>query len=147
MMTKRTKKPQTTCSTTLHFTQQKNCRQHAAFHPTEKMPQTSDSFPTGECSHPLQYCYTYSCSKEQDIYVGAHYDPHLLSDYGSNLFHHHAVKLLQHDMRNVDLHLILPWEYYNKLHSGTMVLCDVTLHLYQMAIMNAKGHQQKMRKV
>ena len=48
---------------------------------------------------------------------------------------------------NIDLHLIPPWEYYNKLCPGTTVLCDVRLHLYQMAIMNTKGNQLKMRKV
>ncbi|KAF8235496.1 hypothetical protein L208DRAFT_1256595 [Tricholoma matsutake] len=106
-----------------------NAQHNTAHHPTEIVPETGADVPT-----------------EQDIYVGAHYDPHLLSDYGGNLFCHHAAKLIQHDVRDVDLHLIPPWEYYNKLCPGTMVLCNITLHLYQMNITNAKGNQPKMRK-
>jgi len=83
---------------------------------------------------------------ENDIYVGAHYNPRLLPDYGSNLFCHHDAMLVQHDVRDIDLHLIPPWQYYEKLHAGTMVLCDVTLHMYQMAIPNTTASQPKMRK-
>jgi hypothetical protein len=53
--------------------------------------------------------------KEHHIYVGAYYDPHLLPDYGGNLFWHHEAKLIQHDVQDTDLHLIPPWEYYDKL--------------------------------
>lgn len=122
-------------------------RHSTAHRPTEIGPETSISIPTGGCCNLSHYYYPYSHREEQDIYVGAHYDPHLLSDYGGNLFRHHAAKLIQHDMRNIDLHLIPPWEYYDKLRPGTMVLCNVTLHLYQMNITNAKGNQPKTRKV
>ncbi|KAF8240522.1 hypothetical protein L208DRAFT_1232639 [Tricholoma matsutake] len=123
-----------------------NAQPNTAHHPAKIPPETSADVLTGACSNLLHYCYTYSCSEEQDIYVGGHYDLHLLSDYSGNLFCHQAAELIQHDMRDVDLHLIPPWEYYDKLRPGTMVLCNVTLHLYQMTITNTKGNQPKMRK-
>ncbi|KAF8233469.1 hypothetical protein L208DRAFT_1266596 [Tricholoma matsutake] len=83
---------------------------------------------------------------EKDIYVGAHYNPRLLPDYGGNLFRHHEAKLVQHDVRDIDLRLIPPWEYYDKLRASTMILCDITLHMYQMAIPNASSSQPKTRK-
>ncbi|KAF8224127.1 hypothetical protein L208DRAFT_1313217, partial [Tricholoma matsutake] len=83
---------------------------------------------------------------ENDIYIGAHFNPHLLPDYGGNLFCHHGAMLMQHDIRDINLHLTPPWEYYDKLRASTMVLCDVTLHMYQMAIPNASASQPKMRK-
>ncbi|KIL57048.1 hypothetical protein M378DRAFT_181766 [Amanita muscaria Koide BX008] len=83
---------------------------------------------------------------EEEISVGAFYDPRLLPDYGGNLFHHQAAKLVQHDVRDIDLRLIPPWNYYDKLRAGTMVLCDVTMHMYQMAIPNARADQPKVRK-
>jgi len=58
---------------------------------------------------------------ENEIYVGAHYNPCLLPDYGGNLFRHHEAMLVQHDVRDLDLHLIPPWEYYDKLRAGTMI--------------------------
>jgi hypothetical protein len=122
------------------------CERHStAHHPTEIAPETSISVPTGGCCNLSHYYYSYSHREEQDIYVGAHYDPHLLSDYGGNLFHHHAAKLMQHNVRDIDLHLIPPWEYYDKLHPGTMVLCNVMLHLYQMNLTNAKEISQKRK--
>ena len=84
---------------------------------------------------------------ENEIYVGAHYDPCLLPDYGSNLFCHHEAMLVQHNVRDINLHLIPFWEFYHKLHASTMVLCDVMLHMYQMAIPNVSAGQPKMRKI
>lgn len=84
---------------------------------------------------------------ENDVYVSPYYDPHLLPDYSGSLFHHQAVKLMQHDIRDIDLHLIPPWQFYDKLHAGTMVLCTVSLHMYQMAIPSTLPHQPKIRKV
>lgn len=84
---------------------------------------------------------------ESNIYIGAYYNPQLLPDYSGNLSHHHEAKLLQHDIRDIDLHLIPPWEYYDKLHACTIILCNVMLHMYQMAIPNASSNQPKIRKV
>ena len=84
---------------------------------------------------------------EKDIYVSAHHNPCLLPDYGSKLFHHHEAMLVQHDDRDINLHLIHPWGYYDKLCARTMILCNVTLHMYQMVIPNASASQPKIRKV
>ena len=67
---------------------------------------------------------------ENEIYVSTHYNPCLLPDYSSHLFCHHEAMLMQHDVRDLDLYLIPPWEYYDKLWASTMILCDIRLHMY-----------------
>jgi hypothetical protein len=80
---------------------------------------------------------------EHEIHLSAYYNPRLLPDYGGDLFHHNTAKLVQHDVRDIDNHLIPPGKYYEKLRPGTMVLCNVTMHVYWMTSMK----QTKVRKV
>jgi len=80
---------------------------------------------------------------KREIHLGAYYNPRLLPDYGGELFRHHDAKLMQHDVRGMDNKIIPPWEYYEELRPGTIVLCNVTMHMYQ--INNPK--QKKIRKV
>ncbi|KDQ54427.1 hypothetical protein JAAARDRAFT_209502 [Jaapia argillacea MUCL 33604] len=62
-----------------------------------------------------------------DVHVGAHYDPAVLPDCRGNFFQFNKAKLVQQDWRDVDGDLIPPWEAYDKLRAGTLVLANVTL--------------------
>ena len=66
--------------------------------------------------------------------LGAYYDPRLLHDYGGTIFNHTAVKLLQHDITDIDGSLVLPWEEYDKLRTGTVVLMKVTLRTFTVPV-------------
>ncbi|PPR06558.1 hypothetical protein CVT24_001578 [Panaeolus cyanescens] len=59
--------------------------------------------------------------------IGALYDPGLLPDHGGPLFMHQKARLVQLDMRDEDDNLIMPWQVYDKLRPGTIVLVDTTL--------------------
>lgn len=65
-----------------------------------------------------------------DIKVGAFYDPRLLSDFGGPLFKLKLAKLKQRSLVDINDKLIAPWEEYDKLRTGTVVLMRVTLHTY-----------------
>ncbi|KAJ7162721.1 hypothetical protein C8R43DRAFT_821679, partial [Mycena crocata] len=71
-----------------------------------------------------------------DIYVGAHYPPSLLSDYAGDYFQHQAAKLVQLDVRYSDQEetIIPPWDNYDVLKPGTLILALCTLHcfIYQL---------------
>ncbi|KAF8323557.1 hypothetical protein F5887DRAFT_1086793 [Amanita rubescens] len=66
----------------------------------------------------------------KDIKVGAFYDPRLLSDFGGPLFKLKQAKLKQRHFVDINDELIAPWEEYDKLRTGTVVLMRVTLHTY-----------------
>jgi len=70
------------------------------------------------------------CFLEDEIKLGAFYDPRLLSDYGGPCFNHELAQLKQLNIRNEDNDLIAPWDLYNALKPGTLVLVDVTLHCF-----------------
>ncbi|KAF8073359.1 hypothetical protein FPV67DRAFT_1666130 [Lyophyllum atratum] len=68
-----------------------------------------------------------------DLQVGDLHDPELLEDYGGPLFQHHT-KLVQLDVKDKDNSLIPPWKMYDKLRTGTVVLINATLHMFNMDI-------------
>ncbi|KAJ6611449.1 hypothetical protein B0H10DRAFT_2224099 [Mycena sp. CBHHK59/15] len=68
---------------------------------------------------------------DSEIKIGAFYDPHLLSDYGGPFFAHVQNKLLQLDVRDA-LKSIPPWDFYDRLKPGTLVLARVSLHIFNM---------------
>jgi hypothetical protein len=80
-----------------------------------------------------------------EIRLGAFYDPGLLEDYGGAYFDHERAKLVQHDVRYKANQLIPPWEYYEALKPGTLVLILATLHCYIMQ--DDSGKDRKERKV
>lgn len=45
---------------------------------------------------------------DDKIYIGAYYYPHLLPDYGGELFQHQQAQLIQRDVQDKDNHLIPP---------------------------------------
>ncbi|KAJ6607524.1 hypothetical protein B0H10DRAFT_2227830 [Mycena sp. CBHHK59/15] len=71
---------------------------------------------------------------DSEIKIGAFYDPHLLSDYGGPFFAHVQNKLLQLDVRDAlkSNKLIPPWDFYDRLKPGTLVLARVSLHIFNM---------------
>ncbi|KAJ7779472.1 hypothetical protein DFH07DRAFT_765757 [Mycena maculata] len=87
-----------------------------------------------------------------DIKLGAFYDPRLLPDYGGAYFRHVKAKLLQLDVRDgtegANNALIPPYEFYDRLKVGTLVLVSASLHIFVMSDTDAKGAPRaKRRKV
>ena len=69
-----------------------------------------------------------------EIKLGALYDPRLLPDYGGPLYNHMSAKLVQQNI--VDLatgSFVAPWDEYNKLRTGTVVIMKVSFHTYTMS--------------
>ena len=70
-----------------------------------------------------------------EIKLGALYDPRLLPDYGGPLYNHMSAKLVQRNI--VDLatgSLVAPWDEYDKLCTGTVIIMKVLLHTYTMSL-------------
>jgi len=59
------------------------------------------------------------------VKIGGYYSPELLPDY--------LPKLIQHNVINADGKLILCWDNFNKLCPGTLVLCVISLHVWNIA--------------
>lgn len=81
----------------------------------------------------------------EDIKLGAFYEPSVLQDYGGSYFNHTKAKLVQLDVRDIKNELIPPWEFYEALRPGTLVLCLVSLHCFSMT--DDGGKERKERKV
>ncbi|KAF8073356.1 hypothetical protein FPV67DRAFT_1666127 [Lyophyllum atratum] len=74
--------------------------------------------------------------------VGDLHDPTVLEDYGGELFDHSpSMKLVQLDVRGTDGQLIPPGEMYGKLRTGTLVLINASLHIFNMPEANRKTFQ------
>ncbi|KAJ3575598.1 hypothetical protein NP233_g983 [Leucocoprinus birnbaumii] len=59
---------------------------------------------------------------------GSTYPPSFLNDYGDrNVFNHQQAKLVQQKLYDTDNKLIPPWEMWDKLRPGTLVLVDAYL--------------------
>ncbi|KAJ7070379.1 hypothetical protein B0H15DRAFT_807099 [Mycena belliarum] len=67
---------------------------------------------------------------DDDIKLGAFYDPRVLEDYGGPYFEHLNAKLLQLDIRDAENKLIPPWRQYAALRPGSLVLALVTIHIF-----------------
>ncbi|KAJ7489732.1 hypothetical protein B0H11DRAFT_2278394 [Mycena galericulata] len=67
---------------------------------------------------------------DNEVKLGAFYDPHVLEDYGGEYFQHVNAKLQQLDIRDADNKLIPPWKQYAALRPGSLVLVLVTIHIY-----------------
>ncbi|KAJ7177012.1 hypothetical protein C8R46DRAFT_1030227 [Mycena filopes] len=84
-------------------------------------------------------------NSEEDIKLGAFYDPFLLEDYGGDYFNHIKAKLVQLDVRGVDNELIPPWEFYSALKPGTLILALCSFHCYNMV--DTGGKEIKERRI
>ena len=77
-----------------------------------------------------------------EVKVGSYYDPALLPDYRPELFDLDKDKLVQHNIVDEEEKLVPCWSLYDKLHPGTLVLCKVTLHGW-----NIGSHDGKFKRV
>lgn len=86
-----------------------------------------------------------------DIKIGAYYEPNLLSDYGGPFFNHVKSKFVQLDVRDgtpagKDA-LIPPYNFYDRLKPGTLVLVQASLHIFVMSDTETKTGRPRRRKV
>jgi len=66
------------------------------------------------------------------VVLGAFYEPDLLPDYSSDHFALVKNKLVQHDVRDIDDHLIPAWKIEKGLRPGTVVLVSASVHVYNI---------------
>ena len=79
---------------------------------------------------------------------GALYSPSLLPDYRGPYFKHINSKLVQLDVRDQNNELIAPWDMYDKVNVGAIVLAICSLHVYIMpGSVSASGYKYKDCKV
>ncbi|KAJ7131261.1 hypothetical protein C8R44DRAFT_613104, partial [Mycena epipterygia] len=86
------------------------------------------------------------------IKLGAVYDTCLISDYGGPYFALRKNGVVQLDVRDGtpggNNALILPWDFYERLKPGTLVLVSVSLRIFIMNDTDAKGNlRPKKRKI
>lgn len=78
-----------------------------------------------------------------EIKLSALYDPRLLCDYGGPLYNHVSAKLVQRNIVDAATNtLVAPWEEYDKLRTGTVVIMKVSLHTYTISF---DGRTKKVR--
>ncbi|THU87497.1 hypothetical protein K435DRAFT_804280 [Dendrothele bispora CBS 962.96] len=75
------------------------------------------------------------------IFVGATYDPRLQHDYGGIFFNQNHARLVQPDFRDVTQKLICPWDFYDKLRPGTLVLANIDIVVYVVGNKKPKPYQ------
>ena len=75
------------------------------------------------------------------IELGSFYDPDLLPDHRGDYFKHVHAKLVQLDIRDENDTLIPPWDMYDNLRPGTVVLIDASLVCWHIF---AKGRGDKL---
>ncbi|THU97717.1 hypothetical protein K435DRAFT_796308 [Dendrothele bispora CBS 962.96] len=66
------------------------------------------------------------------IFVGATYEPHLQHDYGGKSFDQVHARLVQPDFRDVSQRLICPWDFYDKLRPGTLIMANIDISVFVM---------------
>ncbi|KAJ7486254.1 hypothetical protein B0H11DRAFT_1648474, partial [Mycena galericulata] len=116
------------------------------------LPASNAPLPAGQCFIlQLRTSLTESIVAA-DIKLGAFYDPHLLPDYGGPYFKQIKAKLVQLDVRDGteggNNALIPPYQFYDRLKLGTLVLVSASLHIFVMPDTDSKGGQRgKRRKV
>ncbi|TEB28226.1 hypothetical protein FA13DRAFT_1774984 [Coprinellus micaceus] len=64
------------------------------------------------------------------VQLGAFYDPHLLPDFGGPMFELEKAKLVQHNIVDAQGDLVAPWQIYDKLRPGTLVLINAKLFVW-----------------
>ncbi|KAJ3932053.1 MAG: hypothetical protein NXY57DRAFT_1038730 [Lentinula lateritia] len=68
------------------------------------------------------------------VYVGAEYDHRLMPDFGGPVFVMKKAKLIQPQWTNINNDLIVPWEYYNYLRPGTVVVATICIEVFVMPV-------------
>jgi hypothetical protein len=70
--------------------------------------------------------------------VGGYYDTALLPDYCPELFDLDKDKLVQHNIIDEEDKIVPCWSLYDRLRPGTLLLCKVTLHGWNIGIREGK---------
>ncbi|KAJ3564930.1 hypothetical protein NP233_g7967 [Leucocoprinus birnbaumii] len=74
---------------------------------------------------------------------GLTYPPTSLNSYGDpNVFKHQQAKLVQQKLYDTDNRLIMPWEMWDKLCLGTLVLVDTYLICWSIPMQGTSKHQK-----
>jgi len=73
-----------------------------------------------------------------EVKVGGYYDAALLPDFNANIFHLDKDRLVQHNIIDEDEKLVPCWTLYDRLRPGTLVLCKVTLHGWNIGTRDGK---------
>ncbi|KAJ7130125.1 hypothetical protein C8R43DRAFT_896332 [Mycena crocata] len=114
-------------------------------------PGRSTSSIPGDVREPQRQCFSClrcrvqltSCVLAHEIRLGALYDPRLLSDYGGAYFNQTKARLVQLDVRdgteNGKNALVPPFNFYDRLRPGTLVLISASLHIFVMNDTDANG--------
>ena len=79
---------------------------------------------------------------EGELKIGGFYNPTLLPDYQPDLFDLDKDKLVQHHIIDDEDNIVPCWSLYDRLRPGTLVLCKVSLHAY-----NISTHDNKFKRV
>ncbi|KAJ8518863.1 hypothetical protein ONZ45_g4092 [Pleurotus djamor] len=82
-----------------------------------------------------------------DVREGAVYDPVCLSDYGGPYFQLQKNKVAQQSFYDINNKLIPPWETYEKLRTGTLVVVNVALSCYISQREKRKFYTIKLQKL
>lgn len=84
----------------------------------------------------------FSLMTSPDVSVGSFYDPRLLPDFGGPLFRLVHAKLLQRNVVDAHGELVPPWETYDKLRPGTLVLIKAQLMTYEIEEQKRDGYKK-----
>jgi len=77
----------------------------------------------------------------QEVKVSGYYSPELLPDCLPHDFHLEHDKLVQHNVVDVNGDLILCWNNAAQLCEGTLVLCIITLHTWNIPGTGHEGYK------
>jgi len=77
-----------------------------------------------------------------EVKLGGYYEPMLLPDYVDHDFDLKVDKLVQHNVIDSKGKLIPCWDNLDKLRPGTLVLCVVSLHIWNIA--NRDNHFKRV---
>jgi len=84
-------------------------------------------------------------STAQEVKIGGYYSPELLPDYLPHDFHLEHDKLVQHNVVDVNGDLIPCWNNAAQLREGTLILCVVTLHTWNIPGTGREGYKNFKR--
>ncbi|KAG6877068.1 hypothetical protein C0992_010962 [Termitomyces sp. T32_za158] len=95
---------------------------------TTTLSSDASSEPIGEQS--LRETTNANVGQVPVVHTGGFYDPRLNEDYRGPYFNLVHNKLVQLDVRDEENELVAPWQFYDRLKPGTLVLLMCSLHCF-----------------
>lgn len=86
------------------------------------------------CFYDRSFISFHSFIVQVDVLVGSYYEPSLLPDYDPCDFQLKLDKLQQHEVYDTEKKLIPAWDNLRQLRPGTLVMCIVSLHCYNIQV-------------